>query len=148
MDKRVYISVIGVACLLGSDICAMNDKAALAKLKKAVSLGEDCVRQAMKNETEINKTELLELLHLRTDDTSSLEVSKDVMKARADFSVYTTQDAKDTLAVDDHGSPNESDSTKFAFPANDMASWKVADENAKNAPMSLLETLMKAIDQK
>lgn len=32
MNKRVCISVIGVACLLGSDICAMNDKAALEKL--------------------------------------------------------------------------------------------------------------------
>lgn len=106
------------------------------------------MRQAMKNETEINKTELPEQLHLRTDDTSSLEVSKDVMKARAAFSVYTTQNAKDTLAVADHDSLNENDLNQFAFPANDTASWKVADENAKNAPMSLLETLMKAIDQK
>lgn len=121
MDKRVCISVIGVACLLGSDICAMNEKAALAKLK-SVSRSEDCVRQMMEKDKKINQAELLKQIHLRTDDTSSVEVSEDVMKASADFSVYTTQDAKDTLAVAVYDSLNETALNQFALLANDTAS--------------------------
>lgn len=147
MDKRVCISVIGVACLLGSDICAMNEKAALAKLK-SVSLSEDCVRQMMEKDKKINQAELLKQIHWRTDDTSSVEVSEDVIKASADFSVYATQDALAASAGTVRDSLNETDLNLLELLASNTASGEVAEADIGIDPKGLFETLKKAIDQK